>query len=88
MSRVSPASSPTVGGLAGVATRAGFAKIPIGLLLPLVTATPGCRLYSIGLASDGSAGDFADLDASDSGGDRNLNLTVGAGSRCECVRGR
>jgi hypothetical protein len=70
MSRVSTASSPTGGGLAGAATWAGLAKIPFVLLLLLVTATPACRVYSIGLAIDGSAGDSAGLDASDSGDER------------------
>lgn len=45
------------------------------LLLPLVTATPGCRVYSIGLAGDGSADDFAGLDASDSGGEQETSAS-------------
>ena len=52
MSRVSTASFPTVGGLASV--------------LPLAVAMLGCRVYSIGLATDGTA-DSVGMGSSDSG---------------------
>jgi hypothetical protein len=53
MSRVLTASPPTVGGLA--------------YLLPLAAAMLGCRVYSIGLATDGTV-DSVGMGSSDSGG--------------------
>jgi hypothetical protein len=76
MSRVSTASFPTVG---GPGARGGLAKIPPRLLLPLATAMLGCHVHSIGLASDSAAGDFAGVDASDSGGGEETSTIDGLG---------
>jgi len=35
-----------------------IARIPLRLLLPLAPALLGCRVYSAGLATDATAGDF------------------------------
>jgi hypothetical protein len=66
MSRVSTASPPTAGGPADKKP-AGVARIPLGLLLSLAAAMLGCHVYSAGLATDGTAGDSARMDGSDSG---------------------
>ena len=43
-------------------------RIPLRLLLALAPALLGCRVHSIGLATDAMAGDFVGVGLSDSGG--------------------
>ena len=45
-----------------------IARIPLRLLLPLAPALLGCRVYSAGLATDATAGDFVGVGLWDSGG--------------------
>ena len=44
-----------------------IARIPLGLLLALALAALGCRVYSVGLATDATEGDFIGLGSWDSG---------------------
>ena len=46
----------------------GVTRIPLGLLLTLVPALLGCRVYSVGLPTDATAGDFVGMGLRDSGG--------------------
>jgi hypothetical protein len=43
-------------------------RIPLGLLLALAPAVLGCRVYSVGLATDAPAGDLFGAGSADSGG--------------------
>ena len=45
-----------------------IARIPLGFLLALALATLGCHVYSAGLATDATPGDFSGLGFLDSGG--------------------
>jgi hypothetical protein len=47
----------------------------------------GCRVYSIGLANDGAAGDFADMDASDLGGGQETSTIDGSGGPASDANG-
>jgi hypothetical protein len=68
MSRVSTASSPTVGGLAD--RKPAGAGVRVGIfLLPLAMAWLGCRVFSAGLATDGTAAGATGMGPSDSGGE-------------------
>jgi len=67
MSRVSTAKSPTVSGLAHGKLEGAVARVGI-FLLPLATGLLGCRVFSVGLATDGAAGDSVGMGHSDSGG--------------------